>query len=272
MNIRKHPEYDFACQKVGSAFDPNTPNVKNPLDIREDFYLEILEALGMLASGRTMIDLGAGFSRFSPVAQVLGMNVTIIDDFGGGGGIDPAKVEATKSTLIRLQQITGLKVISQNFIANPTLSIPTESIDVVTCFHCLEHLHHSPKRLFSEIRRILKKGGFAVFATPNAVNLRKRVWVLLGKSNLPKLEQWYNQEPEWRGHVREPILSDLHDLFRWNGFDIHSSYGRNFYARDSLSLRFIPRKLRHALTNTAEHIMRFFPTLCSDIHVIAKKQ
>lgn len=272
MKIRKHPNYREACSKVRKAFAPDSEDESGTLDSREDFYLEILQELGVLSASHSLVDLGAGFSWFSPMVKIFGMDVTIVDDFGGGGGIDPREREATSATLERLEQDIGLKVLRQNFVTHPLLPMPSESVDVVTCFHSLEHWHHSPKKLFGEIHRILKKGGVAVFATPNAVNLRKRVWVLFGKSNLPNLEDWYHQEPEWRGHVREPILADLQSIFLWNGFSIRASYGRNFYARDSRSLRFIPKPLRHALTNGSEKILKFFPTLCSDIHVVAEKK
>lgn len=271
MNIRQNKNYHSACNRIQVTFDPNSNGVAGTLDIREDFYLEILDNLGVLSEGHNLVDLAAGFSRFSPMARLLGMDVTIIDDFGGGGGIDPAERQSTESTIKCLKDNLGLKIITQNFISDPVLPLPSESVDVLTCFHSLEHWHHSPKRLFAEIRRVIKRGGYAVFATPNAVNLRKRAWVLFGRSNLPRLEDWYNQEPEWRGHVREPILSDLQNIFRWNGFRIHSSFGRNFYARDSLSLQFIPRRLRHLLTNGSGQILKYFPTLCSDIHVVAQK-
>ena len=42
---------------------------------------------------------------------------------------------------------------------------------------------------------------------------RKRLFVLLGKSNLPRLQDWYEMgDPIYRGHVREPVIADLQQL------------------------------------------------------------
>ena len=146
------------------------------------------------------------------------------------------------------------------------------SADVVTCFHSLEHWHHSPRPLFREIVRVLKPGGFLLLATPNAVNLRKRIYVLLGRSNLPTLNEWYNDgDPVFRGHVREPVIRDLHQLMRWNGLEVVGTYGRNFIGRRSEALGFLPVAVVDAIATGSDRVLRCFPSLCSDIHVMGRK-
>ena len=143
---------------------------------------------------------------------------------------------------------------------------------MVTCFHSLEHWHHSPKRLFKEIVRTLKPGGILVIATPNAVNLRKRAFVLLGKSNLPTLNDWYNAgDPVFRGHVREPVIADLEQLMEWNGLKVSRVYGRNFIGRRSKVLAGVPAPLLGFAARTSQAVLQFFPSLCSDIHVVGRK-
>ena len=146
------------------------------------------------------------------------------------------------------------------------------SVDVVTCFHSLEHWHHSPRRLFREIVRVLKPGGWLVLATPNAVNLRKRCYVLLGKSNLPNLHAWYTEgDPVFRGHVREPVIKDLHEILRMNGLEVVATRGRNFIGRSSRALSFLPPGLVRTAARVSDYALALFPSLCSDLHVVGRK-
>ena len=58
------------------------------LNRREAYYFKLLAELGVLESGRELVDLGAGMSWFGPIATALGLQVRVIDDYGGGGGVD----------------------------------------------------------------------------------------------------------------------------------------------------------------------------------------
>ena len=107
----------------------------------------------------------------------------------------------------------------------------------------------------------------------NAVNLRKRIYVLLGRSNLPTLNEWYNDgDPVFRGHVREPVIRDLHQLMRWNGLEVVGTYGRNFIGRRSEALGFLPVAVVDAIATGSDRVLRCFPSLCSDIHVMGQKR
>ncbi len=199
--------------------------------------------------------------------------MTIIDDFSGGDGVahldDPEKRNETKQLLDKLKDQLNLSINESDILENP-LTFEDSSIDIFCCFHVLEHCHNSPKSLFEEITRVLKLGGRFFIATPNSVNIRKRIWVFFGLSNLPKIEDFYGQLLFWRGHVREPTLGDLKKMLIWNGFEIELTAGRNFYGRDSRSLRFLPRSVRHFLVGMADFLLSGFPTLCTDIHIVGK--
>jgi SAM-dependent methyltransferase len=241
------------------------------LDDRNEFYLRLLSEQGLLQPGKHLVDLGAGLSVFGPLCRAYGMDVTLVDDFGGGGGVDLGQPGTAQPVLQVLEGELGLHIVRENFLENP-LPLPDASVDVVTCFHSLEHWHHSPKRLFAEIVRIIKPGGFLVIATPNAVNLRKRVYVLLGRTNYPALREWYYEgEPVFRGHVREPTLADLCQLLEWNGFAVVAKYGRNFIGRQSQALSGLPAPLVNALAVGSQAFLQLFPRLCSDLHVVGKK-
>ena len=240
------------------------------LDTRNEFYLEILGRHGAFESGRHLVDLGAGLSIFGPLCRAHGMRVTLVDDFGGGGGVEMDQRGQETPLLAAFEAELGITVVRENFLEH-TLPLPDNDVDVVTCFHSLEHWHHSPKRLFREITRVLKPGGLLVLVTPNAVNLRKRLYVLLGRNNFPPLRDWYEAgDPIYRGHVREPVIRDLQQLMEWNGLQVVATYGRNFIGRKSKALSFLPASLVGYIAAGSEWLLRFFPSLCSDIHVIGR--
>ncbi|MEQ1861143.1 MAG: class I SAM-dependent methyltransferase [Chthoniobacteraceae bacterium] len=241
------------------------------LEDRVVFYLQLAADCGLLAPGKRLLDLGAGICWFDPLAAKLGADVILADDFGGGGGVTQADRSDALEMLDRYRREFGIEIVEQDILRDP-LPLPDSSIDGVTCFHSLEHWHHSPKALFAEIRRVLRPGGWLILATPNAANLRKRLHVILGANIWSGLEEWYHDAPVFRGHVREPIVRDLRQLCEWNGFRVTTTLGRNFIGRDSHALAWIPQRLRHGLVVATQSVLRFFPTLCSDIHVVAQKQ
>jgi SAM-dependent methyltransferase len=242
------------------------------LDDRNLFYLQMLAEHGILRPGKHLVDLGAGLSIFGPMACKLGMEVTLVDDFGGGGGVIAGQRAQDIHVLKLFREQLGILIIEQNFVEQP-LQLPDMSVDAITCFHSLEHWHNSPKRLFREITRVLRPNGWLVLATPNAVNIRKRAFVITGRSNFPSLQAWYDEgDPVFRGHVREPIIRDLHQLMDWNGFEVRGTYGRNFIGRKSRALKFLPQPLVNGTAIASDVFFRLFPSLCSDIHVVGRKR
>jgi SAM-dependent methyltransferase len=209
-------------------------------------------------------------SWFGPIASELGLRVALVDDFGGGGGVEIPDRDASLRRLDLFRQQFNIEIFEQDLLRQP-LPFPDESIDAVTCFHSLEHWHHSPRRLFSQIRRVLRDGGYLFIATPNAVNLRKRISVLFGRTNHCPLSEWYDSDLEFRGHVREPVVRDLKDLVLWNGFRVVAVYGHNFIGADTTALPWLSSALMKRIVELSDAILRYFPTLCSDIHVVSQK-
>jgi len=234
------------------------------------FYLQMLENFDLLCPSTKLADLGAGIYWFDPLVQALGVDIHLVDDFGGGGGVDNLNRSPSATILKRYSEELNIPMHQQDILTGP-LPFESGSMDAVTCFHCLEHWHHSPKKLFGEIRRILKPGGLLFLATPNAVNIRKRITVLLGMNNWSPLDEWFDEEPYFRGHVREPILKDLRSICVRNNFKVEAQYGRNFIGGDSQVLARFRRLPVHALANISQLFLQFVPTLCSDLHVVARK-
>jgi SAM-dependent methyltransferase len=257
-------------QRVAAIY--GWPTREARLDERLVFYLRLVAETDNLVAGRHLLDLGPGLAAFGPVARAMGLEVTLIDDFGGGGGVEREQREKGLKIMSALRDQLGVRLIELDFLQAP-LPAATGSVDVVTCFHSLEHWHHSPKRLFQEIRRVLRPNGFLILATPNAVNVRKRCYAAIGKNPFPDLNEWYHGgDPVFRGHVREPTIRDLHQILEWNGFEVISTYGRNFIGQHSTALRFLPKGFVKGVAVGSDFVLRFVPSLCSDIHVTGRRR
>jgi SAM-dependent methyltransferase len=61
-----------------------------------------------------------------------------------------------------------------------SLEFPDASFDVVAAGELLEHLR-DPRRLVTEIRRVLRPGGTFVASVPNAYRLKRRLMFLVGR-------------------------------------------------------------------------------------------
>jgi SAM-dependent methyltransferase len=268
-NSENYKNYRQACRAVAAKLSTG-PSDNATLNARLEFYVALLGRHGCLKRGARVADLGGGTSWFIVVLAQMGLDATLVDDFWGGGHLE-ANVYRQKETAVLEQfEKLGVKVHSQDLLSKP-LQMADESQDAITCFHTLEHWHNSPKKLFGEIRRVLRPGGIVIFATPNVVNLRKRIYALLGKSPFANLDEWYQHEI-FRGHVREPSIADLQQLYEWNGIQPLETYGRNFIGEDSVALSFLPLPLIRFIARTGNKVLQTVPSLCSDIHVVGIKK
>lgn len=84
----------------------------------------------------------------------------------------------------------------------------------------IEHLHDSPRNLLNELLSLAKPEGLLFVTVPNAVNIRKRIHVLFGKTNYPFFEGFYWYPHHWTGHVREYVRNDLVELSKYLNLEI----------------------------------------------------
>jgi len=204
--------------------------------------------------GLSICDIGGGLGLFSPGCAAIGLRTTLIDDFA-----DPVNFREGDK-LLAVHRRYGVQIISRDVIESGVSDI-SEQFDIVTSFDSMEHWHHSPKKLFHQVREsLLKPNGRFVLGVPNCVNLRKRLTVPFGIGKWTRMEEWYEQD-RFRGHVREPDVSDLHYIARDMRLEDVHVLGRNWLGYSS-RFGFV-----RTATRLADVTLRAFPSLCSDLYL-----
>lgn len=89
--------------------------------------------------------------------------------------------------------------------------------DVIMLHDVIEHFHVSPRSLLNTLVGQLNDGGMLVLTVPNAGNIRKRIHLLMGKTNYPRFGYFYWYPGKWDGHVREYVRGDLDSLVHFLG-------------------------------------------------------
>src|SRR5207249_4442450 len=102
-----------------------------------------------------------------------------------------------------------------------------------------------------------------VLSVPNCVNLRKRLTTPLGIGGWSRMEEWY-EEPVFRGHVREPSVSDLRHIANDMGLTDVSILGRNWLGLSSRSA------VVRTLALLSDRVLRLRPSLCSNLYLLGR--
>src|SRR5437588_2969028 len=112
-----------SCDKAigrAAAVVYDTPDQGGKLDPRVFFYLRLIAERDYLRPGLHLLDVGAGISWFGAVAHEFGMQVTLADDFAGGGGIPVGSETQTAMSLIEgFESRLGMRVLRQDVLSQP---------------------------------------------------------------------------------------------------------------------------------------------------------
>lgn len=208
-----------------------------------------------VSPGARVCDLGAGWGTISLGCAAAGLKAVLVDDYRERGFFEAATMAAMRA----LYEKYGVEVVSRDLVTEG-LGFPAGSLDAVTCFDSIEHWHGSPKKALHDAMRALRPGGRFVIATPNCVNLRKRITVPLGRGKWSSLAEWYENEL-FRGHVREPDVDDLRFIARDIGLKDAQIDGRNWNGYYSES------RVVRALIQVVDPVLRLKPSLCSDLYL-----
>ena len=195
------PELDIALAAVADAFPQ-----EGYLDLGGDGFRSVGSvALELLAPGARVLDMGAGRGAKACVLAALGFNVTAYDDLG-----DPHLSDDDRNDVRVLCDRFGVNLEVHDYTEPRTFQ--PDSFEMVMLHDVLEHLHDSPRVLLNELIGYLTPGGLLFITVPNAVNLRKRLDVVRGRTNLPLFNHYFWHPDPWRGHVREYVRDDLERL------------------------------------------------------------
>lgn len=202
------------CRNCGLVYtnpQPDEPHIED--HYQENYYKEwiekqmkqrvpmwkrrLKELIKHKKAGR-LLDVGFGSGTFLKLAREEGFDV-----FG---------TEISEYACHYAKNILGIDVIKGELEA---ARLPSKSFDLVTLWHCLEHLPN-PKATLKEIHRILKKDGLLVVAVPNLHNYITRVLYILAKGKKLKLFSMNAKEL----HLWHFSLCTLTQLLEKAGFKV----------------------------------------------------
>lgn len=155
-----------------------------------------------LAHGATVLDFGCGPADKTAVLQYMGLHCSGFDDWSDHWH------QSKRADMERFIANSGVR------FHHSTEGWPFQagSFDMVMAHHVMEHIHDSPKPILNNMLQACKPEGLLLLTVPNAVNIRKRLDVLRGKTNLPPYKKYFETQGPWRGHVREYVGDDLRQL------------------------------------------------------------
>lgn len=155
-----------------------------------------------LEPGASILDFGCGPCDKTAILQHLGFSCSACDDLED----DWVKAPGQRDTILGFARESGI-----DFRISNGNGIPFDRgrFDMVMMHDVLEHIHDSPRELVNDLLEMAKPEGILFVTVPNQVNIKKRVEVLLGRTNLTAFETFYWSDTPWRGHVREYVRDDL---------------------------------------------------------------
>jgi SAM-dependent methyltransferase len=198
-----------------------------------------LTAARYLRPGARILDFGCGPCDKTAVLQLLGFACAGYDELA-----DPWHTVAEH----RQQIMQFIRDQGIDFrLATPDEPIPfaPDTFDMVMMHDVLEHLHDSPRQLLNALVTRIVPGGYFFATVPSAVNIRKRLAVACGRTNLPPFADYYWHPGSWRGHVREYTRGDLLALAGYLDIDVVELRSCNHM------LGKVPSRIRPASRNVA---------------------
>lgn len=170
-------------------------------------------ALRYLQPGSAILDFGCGPCGKTAVLQFLGFRCSAYDDLQD----DWHQIPGNREKILSFVKNCGIDFKQAN---GGLLPFEKNSFDMIMLHDVLEHLHDSPRDLLNDLLELAKPEGLLFVTVPNAVNMRKRIDVLAGRTNLPRFESYYWYPGSWRGHIREYVKNDLVRLSEYLNLEV----------------------------------------------------
>ena len=171
-------------------------------DLDESYKNIAATAAKYLKPGASVLDFGSGPCDKTAILQRMGYQCSAYDDLSDHWHQVPGNRE-------KIMDFASQAGINFHVVDDYSLPFETHSFDMVMVHAVLDHLHDSPRELMNSLVNFIRPGGYLFVTLPNAVNIRKRLSVLMGETNLPPYQGYYWHPGKWRGHVREYVRNDL---------------------------------------------------------------
>lgn len=178
--------------------------------MRDAYEAISANCLRLLPPGSAILDFGAGPCEKAAILSMLGYACTAIDDLSD----DWHQIAGNREKIADFASEHHVKLIVGNSLPS---NIPTASFAMVMMHDVIEHFADSPRSLLLALVELLQPGGYLYVTAPNAVNLRKRLLVLSGRTNYPRYPAYFWSGEIWRGHKREYVKDDLAQLCKFMG-------------------------------------------------------
>ncbi len=109
-------------------------------------------------------------------------------------------------------------------IEKEDLPFKSGTFDKILFTEVFEHLYTDPIHALKEIKRVLKKNGKLILATPNGYSLKRIIYFLLGRGLGPDPFEGFNEciLTGHHGHIREYSVRELKIFLKNIGFNIKS--------------------------------------------------
>jgi len=223
---------------------------------RGDAYQTVFSiATQYLPEKSNVLDFGSGPCDKTAVVALLGHNCIAYDDMQ-----DVWHKESDNSSKI----LEFSKKIGVEFSNSLESGISSQDVvfDMIMLNDVIEHLHESPKDILLSLLDLLKDDGILFISVPNAGNIKKRLKLLLGGTNLSPFEEYYWYPGLWRGHIREYVYKDLIELSNFLDLDIELIDGCDH----------VLEKVPTWLLPLYKFVTRFFPKWKDSWVLVARKK
>lgn len=192
---------------------------------RQEIYLPFIKKALADPKQELVLDIGSGRGEWLELLRDNGFRAVGIE---------------TNNIVSKACRENGLEVVSRDVLSY-LQDTSEESVSAITCFHVAEHLPFPVLvRLLDETVRVLKKGGIAIFETPNPQN------ILVGANNFyfdpthrnPIPAQTFKFLAEACG-LRQVAINNLHpypESYRVDGSDLAVRFNEFFYGPQDYAL------------------------------------
>ncbi len=246
-------------ERLESAITRTRETFPVPGYIKPDFfghwrYMSALIAKHVPDGGRIM-DFGSGPGDFAAVLAGQGYDVSAGDDL-----LDPWHLQpGVRDKLYKFMADSNVKFSLLEH--DKPLPWPNGSFDLVMAHHVFEHIGESPKPLLEALCEQIHEGGHLLITVPSAVNIRKRLDMLRGKTNHPPYDQFYWMPSPWRGHRREYSRADLEQASQYLNLEVVELHAY------TCMLHRVPAKLRWLY----KQVVKVFPDWQDSWVLLARK-